>query len=365
MSRRPTAKRALRLDSLESRELLTAGGPSAEALLMLDMINQVRTNPPAAAARFTSNLDADVQATINYFNVDIQKVRNDIASATPRQPLAWNDNLAAAATWQSQDQANTGVQSHTGSDGSNSSQRVERNGYQNRTVEGENAYAYSQSVDHAMEAFLIDWGVDSLGHRNNLLQPNANDQSSYQEVGIGIANTNRPGFGPKVITQDFAARADYKPQLVGVVFNDNNHNGYINPGEGQGNAQIEATNLATGQSKSVQTWDTGGYQLPLDPGQYKLVARVGDRVFRTDYITMGTQNSLVEYNLNQPWQTESASASPVTVTPPTVSAPQLQVQMQTMAPVNTNVVTNNFSAFKAPKPKTDTWFSWSSWKSRS
>ncbi len=364
MSRRPNAKPVFQLETLESRKLLTTGGPSVEAGYMLELINEVRTNPQAAAVRFTSNLDANVQATISYFNVDIQQVRNDIASATPRQPLAWSDQLAAAATWQSQDQANTGVQSHTGSDGSNSSQRAARNGYQSATAQGENAYAYSQSVDHAMEAFLIDWGVQSLGHRNNLLQPNANDQTSYGEVGIGIADTNRPGFGPKVITQDFASRSDYKSQLLGVIFNDNNHDGSFNMGEGQGNVQIDATNLATGQTQSVQSWDNGGYQLPLDPGQYKVVAHVGDRIFRTDYISMGTQNMKVDYNLNQPWQVVSTPVQPVAVTAPVVVAPQPQVQMQTLAPVNTSVVANSFAAFKAPKPKSDSWFSWGSWKSR-
>lgn len=369
MIRRPNVKTGLRLETLESRQLLTAaaGGPSAEAEYMLDLINQVRTNPQAAAVKLTTNLDADVQATLQYFNVDINKVRNDIASATPRQPLAWNDNLAAAATWQSQDQANTGVQSHSGSDGSNSTQRITRNGYQNLSVEGENAYAYSKSVDHAMEAFLIDWGVDSLGHRNNILQPNANDQTSYQEVGIGIANTNKPGFGPKVITQDFASRSDYKAQLLGVVYLDYNHDNSFSMGEGQGNLQIDATNLATNQTYSAMSWDSGGYQLPLDPGQYKVVAHMGDKVFRTDYITMGTQNTKVDYNLSQTWV---SSSTPVTVTPPAVVAQQ-QLAPPTPPPavvsqVTPTTVANTFAPFNATtaKPRSQTWFSWSSWKAR-
>src|SRR3981081_4182327 len=110
MSRRPNVKRTLGLETLESRELLSGSAPSAETEYMLEMINAVRTNPQAAAERFTTNLDADVQATIKFFHVDINKVPNHTASAQPRQPLAWNDNLASAAAWQAQDQANTGVQ---------------------------------------------------------------------------------------------------------------------------------------------------------------------------------------------------------------------------------------------------------------
>src|SRR5437764_768751 len=54
--RRPTFRRTLRLESLESREVLSAGGPSAQAQYMLEMVNLARTNPQAAAQRFTSNL---------------------------------------------------------------------------------------------------------------------------------------------------------------------------------------------------------------------------------------------------------------------------------------------------------------------
>jgi len=357
MSRRPNAKHALRLETLESRQLLTAGGPSAEAEYMLSLINQVRTNPQAAAVKFTTNLDANVQATVQYFNVDLNQVRNEIASMTPRQPLAWNDNLAAAATWQSQDQANTGVQSHTGSDGSNSAQRITRNGYQNMTVEGENAYAYSQSVDHAMEAFLIDWGVASNGHRNNLMQPNATDATSYQEVGIGIVNTNKPGFGPEVITQDFASRSNYTAQLVGTVYYDNNHDNSFSMGEGAGNLQIDATNLATGKTVSTLSWNNGGYQLPLDPGQYKVVAHMGDRVFRTDYITMGTQNQLVDYNLSQTWV---GTPTPAPVAQPVVVAAPQQVQAPSTP---ANVVAN--AVVPPANNNSGGWFSWMGWKSRS
>lgn len=366
MIRRPNAKPALRLESLESRQLLNAGGPSAEAEYMLNLINQVRTNPQAAAIALTTNLDANVQATVQYFNVDLNQVRNAIASSTPRQPLAWNDNLAAAAVWQSQDQANTGVQSHNGSDGSNSMQRIQRNGYQNVTVQGENAYAYSQSVDHAMEAFLIDWGVASNGHRNNILQPNANDQSSYQEVGIGITNTGNNGLGPEVITQDFASRSNYTAQVVGVVYYDNNHDNNFSQGEGQGGLTITATNVATGGATSTTSWDGGGYQLPLNPGQYKVVAQMGDKVFRTDYISMGTQNIKVDYNLSQTW-VPVANPTPVTVQPPVVVAQQqIRQQAPVQQPVTPNVVANTFASFTpTPKPKSNSWFSWSSWVARS
>src|SRR5579883_1508081 len=104
---RPTFRRTLRLERLESREVLSGGGPSAQAQYMLELINLARTNPAAMADRVTSNLDADVIATVNYFNINLQDVRNQLASTPAKPPLAWNDQLAQAAQGQSQDQANT------------------------------------------------------------------------------------------------------------------------------------------------------------------------------------------------------------------------------------------------------------------
>src|SRR4051812_38789672 len=131
---RPTFRRNLRLELLESRELLSSGGPSDQQQYMLELLNQARTNPVAMAHEVTSSPDADVKATVNYYKVDLNNVKNAIASPPAKPPLAWNDQLAAAAQGQSQDQANTGVQSHTGSDGSDLQVRLDRVGYKDRTT---------------------------------------------------------------------------------------------------------------------------------------------------------------------------------------------------------------------------------------
>ena len=66
-----------------------------------------------------------MQATLNYYNVNLQQVEKTIGTATPQAPLAWNQNLANAAQGQSQYEANTQVQTHTGSGGSTTEQRIE------------------------------------------------------------------------------------------------------------------------------------------------------------------------------------------------------------------------------------------------
>lgn len=348
MSHRATFRRILGMDRLESREVLSAGGPSAEAQYMIELINMARTNPSQAANVITSNLDADVQATIKYFNVDLQSVKNDIASSTPVPPLAWNDQIASAALGHSQDMANTGVQSHTGSNGSTIENRLDQAGYTNRLSGGEDAYAYSTSAGEAIQAFLIDWGVADHGHRNNILQPGASNDQLYHDIGIGIVNTNKANFGPKVVTVDFGHQTNEKAQLVGVAYNDNNHDGLYSMGEGAGNVEIDATNLSTGQTKTTYTWDAGGYQIPLDPGTYNVTAKVGNQVVRSQTISINDQNVKVDYNLSQPWQAPAAQ----TVTAPTpVAAPVVA------APTPAPAAPTNSSPFS--------WLSsWSSWTAR-
>jgi uncharacterized protein YkwD len=283
---------------------------------MLWMTNLARTNPAAAAQRFTTNLDPYVQATVDYYNVDLNQAQNDIANTSAQPPLAWNDQLAGAAIGHSQDMSAKGYQSHTGSDGSSPQQRIQNAGYGNTTATGENAYAYAQSVDHAMEAFMLDWGVSDHGHRNNIMQPGATGGQVYGEVGIGIVNSNTPGMGPKVITMDFGTQANAQPKLLGVAYNDPSHQHQYTLGSGVGNVEVDATNVATGQTKSTQTWDNGGgYQIGLDPGTYNVTAKVNGQVVRSDQVTVGNQNIEVDYDLSDPGPGTAPAPQTLSVAP--------------------------------------------------
>lgn len=361
MSRRLRNHRSFGLELLESREVLSSGGPTAEAQTMLHLINLARTDPKAAAQWVDSHLDGDILTTLDYFHVDVKAVENEIANAQPRPPVAWNDTLAATATQQSQDQVNMGVQTHLGADGTSLGQRLDRIGYSGRNSDGENAYAYSKSVDHAMEAFLVDWGVADHGHRRNIVQPDATPDQYYREVGIGIVNTNKASFGPKVITQDYGRQAGSKADLLGVAYYDKNGNGAYDYGEGQGNVEVDATNVATGQTTSTLTWDNGGgYQIPLDPGTYKVVAKVGDQTVRTDQVNISSQNIQVDYNLSQPWQAPPAGNSGVQPVAQTTSSAPVSAAQTTAS--NTASSTPTAAAQATPAQSAKGWFnSWSSW----
>jgi uncharacterized protein YkwD len=313
--------RSVRLESLESREVLSAGGPTSEAQYMLELINLARTNPPAAAQWIDAHADSDVKGTLAYYGVDLKAAEAQIASAKAVPPVGWSDTLAATAMHQSADQVATGVQSHYGANGSTLGQRLDQAGYTGRASDGENAFAYAKSVDNAMEAFLVDWGVADQGHRRNILQPNATPAQYYREAGIGIDTTNSPNMGPKVITVDFARQANSKPELLGVAYNDLNGNGSYDMGEGQGNVEVDATNLATGQKYSTLTYDNGGaFQLNLDPGQYDVRATLNGRLVRDQTITLYDQNVKVDYNLSLPWQGSAPSQPAAQVSSAPVSA---------------------------------------------
>ncbi len=324
-------RRAPRFENLESRELLStvpaSQAPSGEAQYMLQILNLARTNPQAAVQYIKSNITSDVQATLNYYGVNLNATLNTIASSQAQPPLAWSPQLAQSAAAQSQDMATNGFQSHTGSDGSNPTQRMQGAGYSNATSTGENVYAYASPVDQAMEAFLLDWGVSDAGHRANILQPNVSAQNAYRDVGIGLVTTNGSNStGPMVVTQDFGAQAGEKAQVVGVAFNDTQGTGSYQVGEGVGNVQISAVNLATGQVSSTQTWASGGYELALDPGSYKLIASQNNQVISSRNITINNVNIEQDFNMSGSWQGGTLS-DVITEAQPQAAAPTMTVQI--------------------------------------
>jgi uncharacterized protein YkwD len=352
---RSKARRTLRFENLEARQLLSTGGPTNEEQYMLQLINEARTNPAAAEAQITNNLTPEVQATLQYYNVNLQAVQQTIANATPQPPVAWNANLASAALTQSNYMAQNQIQSHTGANGSSPLQRIEQAGYTNVASNNENAYAYSSSALEAMQAFLIDWGVPSDGHRITIQQPGVSAQNAFRDVGIGIVQTPaNSSVGPEVVTQDFASSTNSQAQVVGVAYYDNSHTNFYQPGEGQGGLQIDAVNLQTGAVSSTQTWDSGGYELALAPGQYRIIASLNDQVFQTTNVTVGNVNIEQDFVLTNSWQggtRESAIAAATPTINPTVTTTPVAAPTVTIPPFAAQpAVTLGTQATSQPAP---------------
>jgi len=351
-------RRAPRFENLESRELLSSvpasDAPSTQAQYMLQMLNLVRTNPQAAVQYIDSNITPEITDTLNYYGVNLSQTLQTIASSQAQPPLAWNAELAQAAQAHGQDMATNGFQSHNGSDGSTPPQRIAAAGYTNSTISGENVYAYADSVDQAMEAFLLDWGVSDAGHRTNIMQPGVASQDAYRDVGIGLVNTNGSNStGPLVVTQDFGTLPNEQAQVVGVAFNDTQGTGSYQPGEGVGNVQITAVNLTTGAVSSTQTWDAGGYELALAPGNYQLIASQNDQVISSSSIQIGSVNVEQDINMSTTWQGGSLSDAISAAQADTpAAAPTMQVMQNAMsqAPAQPTVQIMKNTAWQAPAP---------------
>lgn len=96
-------------------------------------------------------------------------------------PLTLSTTLSSAAQRHAEDLVRSGIFSHTGSDGSQPSDRALDAGYPFRYV-GENIAAGGSTASMTIQQWM-----NSIGHRDNILKP------EYTEVGFGyIADENTP-----------------------------------------------------------------------------------------------------------------------------------------------------------------------------
>jgi uncharacterized protein YkwD len=335
---RPSFRRQMTIEGLERREVLStaATGATQEALYLL---NLARTSPAQAANWINTQVqsDADLKATLNHYGVNLQQTLSAISSSPAQPPLAWSDQLASSAQGHSQDMASNNFQSHLGSNGSSTSDRISAAGFGNAMSEGEDAFAYASSVDNAIEAFLVDWGVSDMGHRANILQPNTSANNIYSEVGIGVVQTNKSSIGPEVVTIDFARSANGQSQVVGTVYKDVFKTGFYESGDGLGGVQIKATNLNTGQTASTYSSFAGGYQMPLASGSYEVDAIQNGKVVSSQNITVGSMNVKADFNLSSPSFVSNSIRTPAPAPAPTPSP----TQTPAAAPVKAPVVSSN------------------------
>ena len=144
-------------------------------------------NPLESAAIEEANCTSDVDVIqqrllqlINDARSEARSCGDENFSATTA--LSWNSTLEVAAKTHSQDMADNNFFSHTGSDGSSASERVDVAGYQWRTV-GENIAA---GRDTAAET-VSDW-LDSPGHCRNIMNP------AFFEVAVSCAENTDTAY---------------------------------------------------------------------------------------------------------------------------------------------------------------------------
>jgi uncharacterized protein YkwD len=256
-------------ETLESRTLLS--GPSAREQQMLELINRLRLHPAAELPLILQSKDPDVQNALSFFHVDVNALKGQWAGLTPVAPLAWNDALAKSALAHTRQMLAFDRQSHQLPGEAPLLSRAQTAGYQNASFVGENVFAFTNSVEHAEAGFAVDWGdgphglQSPAGHRDNLMA------GVFNEVGISVQDSQAgKSVGPLLVTQDFGARRDQLPFLLGVVYEDKNRDNAYTPGEGVANATIVASGKAG--TFTVGSAAAGGYQMQLPPGTYTVTA---------------------------------------------------------------------------------------------
>ncbi len=229
------------------------GDPTAEEQLMLELVNRARANPAAEAARLGLDLNEGLPP--------------DTLSPEPKPPLAFNPHLLAAARAHSDWMLAFDVFSHDGADGSSPGDRVAAAGYvfSGSWSWGENIAWRGTTGEASVEQFTRD-NHDNLfrspGHRENLLA------AGFDEVGIGVRSgqfTVETDQGPRefnavMVTQNFARSGGTPgPWVVGVVYRDQNGDGFYTPGEGLAGVTVRPDR---GEASAV-TSTSGGYALPV------------------------------------------------------------------------------------------------------
>ena len=114
---------------------------------------------------------ATIYTSTNEGRSGIQSCINDLSKRQSMSPLLPEKGLSLAARDHVNDTGPKGIVGHTGSDKSSMGQRIERYGKWDRGA-GENiSYGHNKGRDIVIQ-LLIDDGVSSRGHRNNILNKN-------------------------------------------------------------------------------------------------------------------------------------------------------------------------------------------------
>src|SRR5262249_52971529 len=122
-------------------------------------------------------------------------------------------------------------------------------------------------------AFAIDWGYTSTGIQASYGHRRAVMNAAVREVGIGIVDFAGAHFGPHIVTEDFGDRKMTASFLLGTVIDDQDGDGFYNPGEGL--AGVAITVSGPGGTVNTVTSAAGGYQVQVPPGTYTVMASGG------------------------------------------------------------------------------------------
>ncbi len=246
--------------------------PTAQEVLVVELVNRARANPGAEAARLGIGLNEGITGTQ--------------ITDTPKPPLAHNLLLIDSSRKHSQWMLDTDIFSHTGANNSTPQQRMVASGYEfiGNWASGENIAwggTTASSINLTSYAVSQHEGLfKSPGHRVNILS------ESYRELGVGQRQgyfmQNNTNYLSSMLTQNFA-RSGSNYFLTGVIYNDSNNNEFYDVGEGLNGITI------TINGRSYPVFNSGAYSIPLANGNYEL-SITGDALGAPVYYSVQISN---------------------------------------------------------------------------
>lgn len=247
--------------------------PTAQEVLVMELINRARANPEAEAARYGIGLNDGISGTT--------------ITTAAKQPLAHNLLLIDAARLHSQWMLDEDVFSHTGANNSTPTARMAGAGYSftGSWTSGENIAwggTSGSSINLTSYALSHHEGLfKSPGHRLNILEPNFRELGIGQKQGYFIYEGNN--YLSSMLTQNFA-RSGSSYYLTGVIYSDANNNDFYDVGEGLSGITISFN------GESYPAYATGAYTIPVSNGTYNLTI-TGDLLGSAVYHTVQINNA--------------------------------------------------------------------------
>lgn len=238
--------------------------PNGHEQQIMWLMNRARTNPTQEGLWLASSTDEDIAGGRDYFNVDINMLKNEFVALDVKPPAAFDKRLYEAAYTHSLDLINRDAQDHN-----NQFVRITNAGFQYWAARG-SVFSYAKSGLNAHAAWNIDWGGSEggmqvgRGHRMATMSADGN----YTNVGVAaIYENSAKSVGPYVTTGNYcyaseSAMNHFNIFIVGTVWHDTNGNSQYDPGEGKANVLVTPDQ----GSYYAVTGNSGGYAIPVDPG---------------------------------------------------------------------------------------------------
>lgn len=253
--------------------------PTAQEVLVVELVNRARANPEAEAMRLGIGLNDGITGTQ--------------ITASAKQPLAHNLLLIDSARIHSQWMLDADIFSHTGNNNSTATERMSAAGYvfSGSWTSGENiAWGGTTGSNISLTNYAVSQHeglFKSPGHRVNILNAN------FRELGVGQKQgyflSNGTNYLSSMLTQNFA-RSGSSYYLTGVVYSDNNNNDFYDVGEGMSGVTISFN------GKSYPVYATGAYTIPVSNGTYNLTI-TGDSLGVAVYHTVQVNSANVKVDV--------------------------------------------------------------------